>query len=79
MKLLAEALRQTLLANGRQQEPLRGTDQEIDFRPVVKLFNPCGAATWLLTEIDPEAPEVAFGLCDLGMVSQRLAACRSTS
>lgn len=67
MQLLTQALRQSLLANGRQQDPLRGTDQEIDFRPVVKLFNPCGAATWLLTEIDPVAPDIAFGLCDLGM------------
>jgi hypothetical protein len=32
----------------------------------VKLFNPCGAATWYLTEYDPET-ETAFGLCDLGM------------
>ena len=67
MKLLTEALRQTLLANGRQQDPHRGTDAEIDFRPVVKMFNPCGAATWLLTEIDPETPDIAFGRCDLGM------------
>jgi hypothetical protein len=35
--------------------------------PIVKLFNPCGAATWLLTEIDPDDDTVAWGLCDLGM------------
>ena len=58
--------RATLLANGRRQQPLRGTEQEIDFPPVVKLFNPSGAATWLLTELDPEDPDIAFGLCDLG-------------
>ncbi len=34
---------------------------------MVKLFNPAGAATWLLTEIDPEDDDVAWGLCDLGM------------
>jgi Protein of unknown function (DUF2958) len=67
MKLLTEAQRATLLANGRRQHPLRGTRQEIDFLPVVKLFHPCGAATWLLTELDPEGPDIAFGLCDLGM------------
>ena len=22
---------------------------------------------WLLTELDPEDPDIAFGLCDLGM------------
>lgn len=26
-----------------------------------------GNANWLLTEIDPEEPDLAFGLCDLGM------------
>jgi hypothetical protein len=36
-----------------------------DFEPVVKLFNPMGAATWLLSELDED--DVAFGLCDLGM------------
>ena len=46
---------------------MRGTEDEIDFKPVVKLFNPCGAATWLLTELDPDEPDIAFGLCDLGM------------
>lgn len=30
----------------------------------VKFFNPCGAATWFLTEYDPE-DRIFFGLCDL--------------
>lgn len=34
-------------------------------KPVVKFFDPQGAATWLLTECDKEG--YAFGLCDLGM------------
>ena len=55
-----------LLANGRQQAPVRGTGAEIDFEPVVKLFTPLGAAVWLLTEIDTELPELAWGLADLG-------------
>ena len=38
-----------------------------DFQPVVKLFCPWNGATWLLTELDPEDPDIAFGLCDLGM------------
>ena len=49
MKLLTEAQHAELLANGRRQQPLRGTEREIDLRPVVKLFNPCGAATWPAT------------------------------
>jgi Protein of unknown function (DUF2958) len=32
----------------------KGTPDEIDFLPVVKLFNPCGAVTWLLTESEPD-------------------------
>ena len=33
--------------------------------PVVKLFNPVGGGTWLLSEMDEQG--IAFGLCDLGM------------
>jgi hypothetical protein len=67
MKLLTSAQRAKLLDNGRRQAAVKGTPAEFDFYPVVKLFNPCGAATWLLTEIDPEDETVAWGLCDLGM------------
>ena len=28
---------------------------------------PDAGATWLLTEIDPDDPDIAFGLCDLGL------------
>lgn len=66
MKLLTKPLYEKLIANGRKQELVRGTDDEIDFEPVVKLFNPLGVGTWLLTELDPENPDIAFGLCDLG-------------
>ena len=33
--------------------------------PVVKLFNPCGAATWLVTELAADH-DTLFGLADLG-------------
>ena len=66
MKLLTKPIYEKLIANGRAQEPVRGTPDEIDFEPVVKLFNPIGTGTWLLTELDPENPDIAFGLCDLG-------------
>lgn len=39
----------------------------IDPAPVVKLFTPDAGATWLLTEIDPDDEDRAFGLCDLGL------------
>lgn len=44
-----------------------GAARDQDHAPVVKLFTPWGGATWLLSEIDPEDPDIAFGLCDLGM------------
>ncbi|MGQ7848669.1 DUF2958 domain-containing protein [Granulosicoccus sp. 3-233] len=43
------------------------SDGGIDHRPVVKLFTPDAGATWLLTELDPEGGDRAFGLCDLGL------------
>lgn len=61
-----------LLANGRRQQPVKATDGEIDFEPVVKLFTPDAGATWLLTELDPDDPDLAFGLCDLGLGSPEL-------
>jgi hypothetical protein len=67
VQLLTKAQREQLLDNGRRQAVVKGTADEIDFEPVVKLFNPCGAATWLFTEIDPDDETVAWGLCDLGM------------
>ena len=38
----------------------------------MKLFTPDANATWLLTELDPEDPDRAFGLCDLGLGSPEL-------
>lgn len=62
--LLTAEQRELMLANG--QRSAAGIDNS-DCRPVVKLFIPAGGATWLLTELDPEDPDIAFGLCDLGM------------
>ena len=67
MKLLTKELRGKLIANGREQAKVKGTKAEKDFWPVVKLFYPAGNQTWLLTELDPEDEDVAWGLCDLGM------------
>jgi hypothetical protein len=52
-----------MLANGRRS----AAGEPIDPCPVVKLFTPDAAATWLLTELDPDEPDIAFGLCDLGI------------
>jgi len=59
MRLIPDDLRARLLANG--------ANREVDHVPVLKLFDPTGAATWLITEMDPEEPDLLFGLCDLGM------------
>src|ERR1700730_641357 len=70
MKLLTTSLREKLLANGHANRRADGLPREngyIDHNPVVKLFTPDAGCTWLLTEIDPEDPDIAFGLCDLGM------------
>jgi hypothetical protein len=77
MKLIPETLKQQMLENGKTNWALSAKDQDtVDHKPVVKLFNPCGAATWLLTELDPEDPDLAFGLCDLGMGCPELGSVR---
>jgi hypothetical protein len=70
--MILESQRAAMLANwqaGQDADDERDGDaREHDPRPVVKLFNPCGAATWLLTElIEYEDDTVGFGLCDLGL------------
>lgn len=56
MELLTSVLRIGLLANGANQG---------DNLPVVKFFNPLGAATWLISELDADG-DTLFGLADLG-------------
>ncbi|WP_316979508.1 DUF2958 domain-containing protein [Shumkonia mesophila] len=59
MILIPDDIRERLLANG-------AVEPEADPVPVVKLFDPAGAATWLITEMMPHEPDILFGLCDLG-------------
>lgn len=66
MELLTNEQRAQLMENGKRQAMVRGTEEQIDFEPVVKLFNPWGIGTWLLTELDPDQPDIAYGLADLG-------------
>ncbi len=67
MTLLTNEQREQLLENGRAQRDAEKRGEPIDFYPVVKLFTPEAQATWLLTELHPRDPDVAFGLCDLGI------------
>ena len=60
MVLITPEIRERLLANWN-------AGPDVDHVPVVKLFFPAGAHTWLITEMKPEQPDILFGLCDLGM------------
>jgi hypothetical protein len=62
-KLITAEIDRQLRANGQLALDGKSTDAT---KPVLKLFNPCGAATWLISERDPEEPDLLFGLCDLG-------------
>jgi hypothetical protein len=64
MILIPDDIRALLLANG-------AVECETDHVPVVKLFNPCGAAVWLITEMMDDG-DTLFGLCDLGFGSPEL-------
>lgn len=66
--LLTAALRRQLLLNGHKSR----SQPDFDPIPVVKLFSPDASATWLLTELNPDNPDLAFGLCDLGLGSPEL-------
>ena len=67
-ELLTGEIRKRLLRNGRLRAQFQADGKfEPDFVPVVKLFTPDGGCTWLLTELDPDDPDIGFGLCDLGM------------
>jgi hypothetical protein len=68
MKLLTKDIETRLLANGRIHAQFeQDGEAALDFLPVVKLFTPDANCTWLLTELDPGDPDIAFGLCDLGL------------
>ncbi len=77
MKLLTQEHRRRLLANGSWNQAKEKHDLEPDdFRPVVKFFCPWGGATWLITELDPNEPDIAFGLCDLALGTPELGSVR---
>lgn len=64
MKLLTKALERVLRNNAQSKNKTRN-------KPVLKVFNPCGAATWLFSELADDG-DTLFGLCDLGMGSPEL-------
>lgn len=64
MTLISADEHERLLANGRkvQSDP----DCTLSLYPVVKLNNPQGLGTWLLTHLDPANSDIAHGIVDLG-------------
>ncbi len=68
MKLLTSDQERRMRENGAINAARAAQDGNTeDFQPVVKLFCPWNGATWLLTELDSDDADIAFGLCDLGM------------
>ena len=65
MKLLTPALHFVLRANAVSAHIAEAKGEDFDPVPVVKLFNPLGAATWLATELYDDG-DTLFGLADLG-------------
>lgn len=77
MTLLTPEQKARMLANGRAAADVIAEDGNTpDVFPVVKLFTPWGAATSLLSELDPEDEDIAFGLCDLGLGCPELGSVR---
>jgi len=65
MILLPPEQRTALRANDLSRRACDASGERFDPPPVVKLFNPMGAATWLATEL-AEDGDTLFGLADLG-------------
>jgi len=66
MKFFTKAIEAQLRKNAAESEAAILKDGNTpNHKPVVKIFNPYGAATWLFTELHTDGR--LFGLCDLGM------------
>jgi hypothetical protein len=65
MILLTPNLRFALRANDISRRACEAKGERFDPPPVIKLFNPLGAATWLATELADD-DDTLFGLADLG-------------
>lgn len=65
--LITKPIRKTLVANFEKAQAARESleEHDIDFEPALKLFCPWGAATWLISELDPDT-NIAYGLAYLG-------------
>lgn len=57
--LITQTDKKQLLANAANPD-------KKSIKPVIKIFNPYGNGTWLISEVDPEDNDRLFGLADLG-------------
>jgi len=73
MILLPPELRFALRANDINRRAAEQKGERFDPVPVIKLFNPLGAATWLATELADD-DDTLFGLADLGFGCPELGA-----
>ena len=64
MELVTEELRQELLNNWDSEDQ--------DLKPVLKIFAPIGASTWMIASMNPNDNDTMYGLCDLGLGSPEL-------
>lgn len=60
MELFTKEQQEKMLKNGSDEY------RDQDHPPVVQLILPGTNCCWLLSELEPEYPHIAFGLCDLG-------------
>ena len=71
MMLLTKQIKKRLIANGtennaKRADPANVSGATIDFKPVVKFFNPSGAYTGIFSELDPDNLDTLYGLADHG-------------
>lgn len=71
MIVLPPELRFALRANDISRRACDAKGARFDPPPLIKLFNPLGAATWLATEL-AEDGDALFGLADLGFGSPEI-------
>ncbi len=68
MDLITAEQRLLLVTNGS----VANMESLLDRPPVLKLFTPDAAGTWLICAIDPADGDRAWGLCDPGLGSPEL-------
>lgn len=72
MDIITDDIRAALAHNGERA----ARHPDFDPAPIVKLFTPDAGATWLLAWTEPDEPDIAFGLCDLGLSFSELGSVR---